>query len=299
MLLVYLAYSRHGWCSIAGMWHLCRSLRVLRCCIDSAPIRVGTPIALLEEQDLDRVYEILHDVEYYTSIASVVSLCKHELRRKRVFLKLSSLGRADEDKVKACACGGCDGIIPIPRVETKDLHGVPVINIHDESQPHYIYKTIFEVSEIKNAQRKVYGVIVEFYDKPTLSTILNLREYVFRHLGPVDLIIGAPHLVLTPDFLRKIRDVVNGVVITSTGNIAVLDVATTDKEVHVARCISCRVDFVSKDPLKKCPYCSEKLTELLKQPSERMLSYTARELRFISNEFLANYDPGKFRLEVR
>ncbi|GEM_PF-2986630 len=299
MLLVHLAYSRHGWCSVAGMWHLCRSLKVLKCSIDSAPVRVGTPIALLEDQELEKVYEILHDVEYYTSVASIVSLCKRELGKKRVFLKLSAIGKPDEDRVKACACGGCDGIVPVPRIDTKELYGISVINIYDETQPHYIYRTVFDIAEIKNAQKKVYGVIVEFYEKPSLSTILNLREYVFRHVGPVDLIVGAPHLVFTQEFLRKIRDFVNGVMITSTGNIIMLDVATTDKEVHVARCASCRVDFVSKDFLKKCPYCSEKLTELLKQPTERMLSYTARELRFISNEFLASYDPGKFRIEVR
>ncbi len=299
MLLLTVTYSRAGWCSISGMWILHRETKLVKCVHDAAPVKVGTPVAVVEQEDELKLMETIHKVEVLTSVATCVGLCKHVLGKKRVFVKLGALGRIDEDLVKACACGGVDGIVPVPKVEQKELFGIPIVNIYEESQPHYVYVRLLDLANIKNAQGKVYGVIVEFFEKPKISTILNIRSYVFRHLGSVDLFIACPHLVFTHEFLKEVKDLVDGVVLTTLGNIVLISVDRFEKDVHVARCTSCRVDFISQEHVKKCPYCSERLTELLKTPTERMFSYTARELRFISNEFLSSYDPAKFRIEVR
>jgi len=220
-------------------------------------------------------------------------------QKKRVLVTTRALGQVDEDKLKACAAGGLDGVVPYPYRPRGIDKSIGIVNINPESEPGYLYLRYEELSRVKNAQGKIYGVIVEFLEKPSPEVLLNVREYLFRHLGPVDLLVGLNHIVATRELIRKIRDIVSGVVLTSLGKIVTIDVDMMGRDVYFYRCTNCMLDILASAPMRKCPYCQDKMTDMLKPAEQRLFSYTARELKFINMDFMSKFTPEKLRIEVR
>ncbi len=298
--IVKLDYARGSWGVIAGIWKASSLVKITYAVHDGTPLLVSEPVAIAETDSLEKLVEALWLLEELSSYATIVASVKYALgsEKKKVFVTTEALGIADEDKVKACSAGGLDGIVPYPyrpRVEK----GVNVVNLDIETAPGYVYLSIEELSSLKTLQGRIGGVIVEFPGKVAPETILNIREYIYRHVGQTELLIALNHIVATTDLVKRIRNIISGIVLTSLGKVLKLKLTPKQRELFLYRCASCMLDIVSSTPLRKCPYCQDKLSELLKEVNERMLSYTARELKFISLDFMARFNPSRIRLEVR
>ncbi|OYT26455.1 MAG: hypothetical protein B6V02_01680 [Thermoprotei archaeon ex4572_64] len=82
----------------------------------------------------------------------------------------------------------------------------------------------------------------------------------------------------------KVKDIIDGVVISSFGNVVKLELLQEDKMPNIYRCKKCYVDVISFENLRKCSTCFNKLTPLFR--SDEIPEYSFRELKFISQEFL-------------
>jgi len=298
--MVKLNYARPGWAVIAGVWKIASLVKVMYSVHDGTPVLMSEPVALLEADSPEKLSEATWLLEEYSSYATLIASVKHALseEKKRVFITAEALGVADEDKLKACCAGGLDGVVPYP-YKPQVEKGVNVVNLDVESAPGYLYLSLEELSAVKNVKGKIAGVIVEFPGKVTQEVVYYVREYIYRYLGQVELMIAINHLVATPELVRKIRGAVSGVVLTSLGKVLKMKVSEKQREVFLYRCSNCMIDILSSTPLRKCPYCQDRLSELLKEVTDRMLSYTARELKFINADFMARFNPARVRIELR
>ncbi len=295
-----LAYSRYGWGVVAGIWRVAREVKVVYSVYDGAPVIVTEPVAVVDTESLEKLTQVMWLLEQYSSYATTLSLVKYALgdEKKRVFVTSEAIGVITEDDIKACSAGGLDGVVPYP-YKPQVERGVPVVNLDIESAPGYVYLELEELARLKNVQGKIAGVIVEFPGKVTPDCLMHVREFVHRHVGRTELLVAVNHVVVTLELIRKIRDLVSGVVLTSLGKVLKLKIVQRSREEFLYRCDNCMIDIVSDVPLRKCPYCQNKLSELLSEIDERALSRSARELKFVNIEFMSRFNPARARLEFR
>ncbi len=286
---ISLEFSPLPWAVFSGSWiaeRLCS--KVNRIVYDGAPIVVGEPVADVEVDDVDKLRSVVNELSRSISYSTITSWTRLMVGG-RVFVALSAIPGDMDNALRSLMCGGLDGVVPDVRAEiaVKDVNVISVCR--DETrEPCYAHVRLHELSNLRElaSKYKVYGVIISTPGRISASVALEARSRALSMSNAKEVLIEMPHLLLRPTYLRSLRGVVDGVVISSLGNIVKL--ALSDQEMrNVYRCVKCYVDYVSRESMRKCPRCASRLTSLVRDAST-LRAYGLRELRLIGLEFLRN-----------
>lgn len=295
MKLIIARSRRNDIIAISGMWSLKDKMKILKMVPDGFIIYPNEIISIVDDVKLDELIKSIKNIEKMISLSTTIARLRRELGLdKRVFICLSSILDSFEDLARAAYCGGVDGILNDLRsveVIAKDST-IQFINVEGDDR-QYVAVRVDELSKLDQDQvRKVHGIIIYLYSRPSISLLRYLRERCIILYGKSRIIIALPHIYLSYNFLRKAKDVIYGVALTSFGLLVKLDYVDYDKDIFMYRCSECRRDLISSSSIRKCPRCGQRLIELLKEPSDRYFKYTARELKYIFTNMLKIVEKG-------
>ncbi len=295
MKLIIARSSRNDIIAISGMWSLKDKLKILKLVPDGFIIYPGEIALIVDEEKLENLVKNIKNIEKCISLSTTIARLRRELGLdKRIFVCLSSILDSFEDLSRAAYCGGADGILndlKDIKIEARD-NTIQLIEV-EGTDSQYVAVRIDELSKLDASRVKnVHGIIIYVYCRPSVSMLRYLRERCIILYGKSRIIIALPHIYLNYNVLRKARDIIYGLALTSFGLPVKLDYVDYDRDVFMYRCSECRRDLISSNSMRKCPRCGQRLIELLKEPSERYFKYTARELKYIFTNMLKIVEKG-------
>jgi len=249
----------------------------LKSIIDGVPITCNEPLILFELPNMNIARTLLNELQLSISISTIISIVKYFLGKK-VLVDSLAIPEPLSYYVKSIACGA-DGVLMTVNIELPE--DVNKIVLNDK----YVAIDFTELSKLNTlSKERTYGVIVKNLPNITYELVSYLRSRIFKILPDVEVLIELSHLDISIENLIKIKDFIDGTVISSFGNIVKLELLQEDKMPNIYRCKKCYVDVISFENLRKCNTCFSKLTPLFR--SDEIPEYSFRELKFINQEFL-------------
>ncbi|NPB00427.1 MAG: hypothetical protein GXO10_03535 [Crenarchaeota archaeon] len=295
MKLIVARSRRNEIIAVSGMWYLKDRLKILKLVPDGFIIYPGEIVLAIEDVKLLELVKYIDSVEKFISLSTTLARLRKELGTdKRIFICLSTILNSLDDLARAAYCGGADGILN----DLKDVeisvrdNTVQIIDVEKDDR-QYVTVRLDELSKLSTEDVKnVHGIIIYLHSTPSISLLRYLRERCIILYGKSRIIIALPHIYLNYSILRKAREIIYGVALSSFGTVVKLDYIDYQGDIFMYRCSDCRRDLISRVSMRKCPRCGQRLIELLKEPSDRYFKYTARELKYVFTNMLKIVEKG-------
>ena len=295
MKLILVRSHREDIVAVSGLWTVKDYLKIVRLVPDAFIIFPGEIMMIINDDVSIDFLKKLRTLEKMLSLSTTLARLRRALGTdKRIFVSISAIVDDYDDLSRAAYCGGADGILH--DVELRDItfrdDTVQLIPINSvDSQ--YIAVKYDELAKVDlELVKRAHGLIIYLDFRPSLNMLRCLREKCITLYGKSRIIVAVPHIYLSYSLIKRARDIIYGVAITSFGRPIRLDYVDYSREIFLYRCSECRRDLVSSSIMRKCPRCGQRLIELLKEPSERYFKYTARELRYIFMNMLKIVEKG-------
>ncbi len=296
MKLILARSRRNDVIAISGMWMIRNRLKIVRFVPDAFIIYPGEILLEIENNnDTIDLVRTLKDTEKMISLSTTLARLREVIgAEKRVFVTASAIVEDFNNLARAAYCGGADGILNDIGKLSIDLEDstIQIIETNTEDSQYAAVRaeelSKLDIKQVKN----MHGIIIYMNFKPSLNMIRYLRERCIILYGKSRIIIALPHIYLNYNLLKRSKDIIYGIALTSFGVPINLTYVEYDKTMLMYRCPECRRDMITENVMRKCPRCGQRLIELLKEPSERYFRYTSRELRYIFMNMLKIVEKG-------